>query len=186
MASREDQIYNSSTAGIKSATQGIVFMGTPHRGSNKAKWATIATNLMGVVLKDHNSKVVEGLVRGSETLERIQTSFNKFLITLPVWTCYEDIQYEKVGKVNVLLSGFLKARLTSCCRLWMMTLLRLAFHMNKNYGFQQIMRTWSSLLSRQTSDTSGFHSLLPRWSGTVFKGSRLHVLPTANVGDGKP
>lgn len=106
MASREDQIYNSSTAGIKSATQGVVFMATPHRGSNKAKWATIAMNLMGVVLKDHNSKVVDGLVRGSETLERIQTNFNKILITLPVWTCYENLQYEKIGKVSVLRSAF--------------------------------------------------------------------------------
>lgn len=100
MASREDQIYNASTAGIKTATQGVVFLGTPHRGSNKAKWATIATNLMGMVLKDHNSKVVDALVRGSETLERIQTSFSKFLITLPVWTCYESLQYEKIGQVG--------------------------------------------------------------------------------------
>ena len=117
MASREDQIYNSSTAGIKSATQGVVFMGTPHRGSNKAKWATIATNLMGVVWKDHNSKVVDGLVRGSETLERIQTNFSKFLITLPVWTCYENLQYEKIGKVGVLWSAFRIERLTHGRRL---------------------------------------------------------------------
>lgn len=100
MAAREDQIYNTSTAGIKTATRGVVFLGTPHRGSNKAKWATIATNLMGIVLKDNNSRVAEALVRGSETLERIQTNFSKFLITLPVWTCYEDLQYEKIGKVR--------------------------------------------------------------------------------------
>lgn len=101
MASRDEQIYNSRTAGIKSATHGVVFLGTPHRGSDKAKWANIATNLMGVVLKDHNSKVVDALVRGSETLERIQTNFSKFLINLPIWTCHEDLQYEKIGKVRL-------------------------------------------------------------------------------------
>ena len=56
---------------------------------------------MGVVLKDHNSKILDSLVRGSETLERIQTNFSKFLITLPVWTFYEDLEYEKIGKVRV-------------------------------------------------------------------------------------
>lgn len=55
---------------------------------------------MGVVFKDHNSKVIDGLVRGSETLERVQTNFSKFLITLPVWTFFEDLQYEEIGKVG--------------------------------------------------------------------------------------
>ena len=99
-ASKEDQIFNRRTAGIKSATQGIVFLGTPHRGSDKAKWGSVATKLMGVVLKDHNSKVIDALIRGSETLERIQNDFSRFLITLSVYTCYEDVQYEKIGKVD--------------------------------------------------------------------------------------
>lgn len=74
-------------------------MGTPHRGSNKAKWASIATNLAAVIMKDHNDKVVDALNRGAETLERIQTGFSKILITLPVWSFFENHQYEKIGKV---------------------------------------------------------------------------------------
>lgn len=74
-------------------------MGTPHRGSNKAKWASIATNLAVVLMKDHNDKVVDALNRGAETLERIQTGFSKILITLPVWSFFENHQYEKIGKV---------------------------------------------------------------------------------------
>lgn len=87
-------------AAIKSATMGIVFLGTPHRGSNKAKWASIATNFAAAVLKDHNDKVVEALSRGAETLERIQTGFSRILISLPVYTFFEDRQYEKIGKVR--------------------------------------------------------------------------------------
>lgn len=78
---------------------GIVFLGTPHRGSNKAKWASIATNFAAAVLKDHNDKVIEALCRGAETLERVQTGFSRILISLPVYTFFEDLQYEKIGKV---------------------------------------------------------------------------------------
>jgi protein SERAC1 len=87
-------------AAIKAATMGIVFLGTPHRGSNKAKWASIATNFAAAVLKDHNDKVVEALSRGAETLERVQTGFSRILITLPVYSFFEDRQYEKIGKVR--------------------------------------------------------------------------------------
>ena len=101
--SKEDPVQKPRVAVIKSLTHGIVFLGTPHRGADKARWAHIATNLMGAVFKDHNSKVTDALVRGSETLERIQTNFSKFLITLPVWSCFEEYQYEKIGKVSTLL-----------------------------------------------------------------------------------
>lgn len=77
-------------------------MGTPHRGSNKAKWGSIATNLAAVVMKDHNDKVIDALNRGAETLERVQTSFSKILMTLPVWSFFENHQYEKIGKVHQL------------------------------------------------------------------------------------
>lgn len=97
--SKEVPIVNRRTASIKPLTYGIVFLGTPHRGSNKAKWATIATNLMGAVFKDHNSKIIDGLVRGSETLNRTQQSFSRFLATLPVWSFLEDLEYEKIGKI---------------------------------------------------------------------------------------
>lgn len=67
---------------------GIVFLGTPHRGFAAA------------VLKDHNDKVIEALSRGAETLERVQTGFSRILISLPVYTLFEDRQYEKIGKVR--------------------------------------------------------------------------------------
>jgi hypothetical protein len=82
-----------------------VFLGTPHRGANKAKWASIATKFATIVLKDHNDKVIEALSRGAETLERIQTAFSKILISLPVWTFFEDHQYEKMGKVSITNSS---------------------------------------------------------------------------------
>jgi hypothetical protein len=98
--SKEDPIRKPQVAAIKSATMGIVFLGTPHRGSNKAKWASIATNFAAAVLKDHNDKVIEALSRGAETLERVQTGFSRILISLPVYSFFEDHQYEKIGKVR--------------------------------------------------------------------------------------
>ncbi|KAE9380746.1 hypothetical protein N431DRAFT_552847 [Stipitochalara longipes BDJ] len=97
--SKEVPVRKPRVAAIKSATMGIVFLGTPHRGSNQTRWASVANNIANAVLKDHNDKVVAALCRGAETLERVQTSFSRILITLPVWSFFEDQRYGKVGKI---------------------------------------------------------------------------------------
>ena len=79
---------------------GIVFLGTPHLGSNQTRWASIANNIATVIFKDHNDKVVDALCRGAETLERVQTSFSRILISLPVWSFFEDQRCGKLGKVG--------------------------------------------------------------------------------------
>lgn len=99
--SRIEENHKPRIAAIKAATVGIVFAGTPHRGSGKAKWASIATNFAHLVLKDHNDKVVDALERGSETLERLQVNFSKILMSLPVFSFFEDYQEQgSIGKVH--------------------------------------------------------------------------------------
>ena len=95
--------YNRRWAAIGAATVAIVFAGTPHRGSSKAAWGSIATNIAKVVLKDQNDKVIDALNRGSETLERLQWSFSGVLPRLKIVTCLEDLNYSKAGKVHLSL-----------------------------------------------------------------------------------
>ena len=92
--------HSRRLAAIFPATVGIVFAGTPHRGSNKAAWTAIATNLAKLVMKDHNDRVVDALCRGSETLERLQHSFAGVLMKLNVFSFLEDLQTAGVGKAS--------------------------------------------------------------------------------------
>lgn len=91
--------YHPRLAAILTATVGIVFAGTPHRGSNKAAWASIATNLAKLILKDHNDRVINALCRGSETLERLQNSFSGIASDIKVFSFLEDEQTSGIGKV---------------------------------------------------------------------------------------
>ncbi|KAH0556941.1 hypothetical protein GP486_005272 [Trichoglossum hirsutum] len=97
--SKEEIMYKPRLAAIKPATAGLVFAGTPHRGSEKAKWATLAANLASLIMKDNNDNVVQALQRGSETLERLQNDFGKILMSLPVFSFFEELGYEKIGKI---------------------------------------------------------------------------------------
>ena len=61
---------NPRAAAIITSTYGIAFLGTPHRGGNHTAWAKIATNFAGIILKDHNARVVDALTRGKPLLWR--------------------------------------------------------------------------------------------------------------------
>ena len=60
--------------GIYQATRGIVFLGTPHRGSGLAKWGQMLAFSIGL-LKQTNANIVAVLEQDSEVLERIHNSF---------------------------------------------------------------------------------------------------------------
>jgi hypothetical protein len=86
-------------AALFNATAGIIFLGTPHRGSNKASWDRVARNLSEAVLNDSNQLVVEALIRGSEVLERLQDSFSGLLQNISVYSFLEDKPVDGIGKV---------------------------------------------------------------------------------------
>ncbi|RYP49296.1 hypothetical protein DL768_004979 [Monosporascus sp. mg162] len=65
---------------IHSNTRRVVFMGTPHRGSDVAGLATILANITKVVFHNPNKGLLRGLDSGSEVLGRIHTSFMQLLI----------------------------------------------------------------------------------------------------------
>ena len=45
-------VHRARLAAIKTATIGVIFAGTPHRGAGKAQWASCATLMAKLVLKD--------------------------------------------------------------------------------------------------------------------------------------
>ncbi|KAH6893443.1 ankyrin repeat-containing domain protein [Thelonectria olida] len=60
-------------------TKAVVFCGTPHRGSNAAAWAKLASNLVSVSFTDSNAKLVSDLQVNAKVLGPIQEDFLKLL-----------------------------------------------------------------------------------------------------------
>ncbi|KFZ25303.1 hypothetical protein V502_00216 [Pseudogymnoascus sp. VKM F-4520 (FW-2644)] len=96
--------YNSTgrsprIAGILSSVCGVVFVGTPHRGSDQTSWASIATNLAKLLQKDHNDRIIAALTRGSEVLEGLQDSFAGILEKFTIYSVLEEKGIAGIGKV---------------------------------------------------------------------------------------
>lgn len=90
---------DKTIAAIKWFTKGVLFAGTPHRGADKARWATTATNLAWFIQKDHSSQLLDTLKRGSEVLERLQYNFRDILQSFAIYTLLEELGYPKIGKI---------------------------------------------------------------------------------------
>ncbi|OJJ65462.1 hypothetical protein ASPBRDRAFT_201794 [Aspergillus brasiliensis CBS 101740] len=70
-SSQNTQIYRS--------TRGIIFLGTPHHGSEAANWADIASNLAKFSNPGFNSSVLQGLRLNSQLLDNVHERFRYML-----------------------------------------------------------------------------------------------------------
>jgi hypothetical protein len=71
----KDAIRRSET--MRERTRLIIFLGTPHRGSEYAGWGQIASNLSRVALQDSNKKILETLEVNNEVLDNIHEEFKQ-------------------------------------------------------------------------------------------------------------
>jgi hypothetical protein len=85
------------------ATYAVVFLGTPHRGSQQAGWGVIATNVCKAMLKDTNTSVLRSLEQDSEVLERISEAFERIMTRgeVKVHSFVEEIPTLGIGKVFI-------------------------------------------------------------------------------------
>lgn len=80
-------------AAIKQSTIGVLFAGTPHRGTDRARWPLIATRLAKLLHKDHSREMLASLKRGSEVLKRLQDSFTDISEDFGLYTLLEELEY---------------------------------------------------------------------------------------------
>lgn len=71
----QSMVHLSSVA---DSTHGVLFMGTPHRGSDQAQWGGILTSVLGYIKQD-NSELVKRLNKEEPRLALLQERFAKFL-----------------------------------------------------------------------------------------------------------
>jgi hypothetical protein len=63
---------------IVNSTIGIVYLGTPHAGSDLAKWGAIASNFVGL-FRHLNDEIVKSLRPDSQVLHESQLFFGQIL-----------------------------------------------------------------------------------------------------------
>lgn len=94
---------NPRKASIARHTKALVFIGTPHRGADAIKWASIANKLAAIFSKtsmvDDNNRLVTALSKGSDFLEDLQEGFSRWIDRFAIKTIIEDKEYGNLGKI---------------------------------------------------------------------------------------
>ncbi len=111
---------------VLECTKAIAFLGTPHRGSDLASWATIAGNMVKVV-KRANTDILEVLEPCSEVLENLTQDFHTMLrsreqaqsLSIDITCFVEELPVSKAGKTFMVCCeiSFLEAFLLTVDRL---------------------------------------------------------------------
>jgi ankyrin repeat domain-containing protein 50 len=95
-------------------SKGVVFLGTPHRGSGIAEMATILGNIANAAFystggrlfnKGVNTTLLQNLTRNSSQLNSIGSVFTKRAVALKIVTFYET--FETQGAGTIVSSPFL-------------------------------------------------------------------------------
>lgn len=104
---------------VADSTFGIVFMGTPHRGSEQAHWGGILASVLGYVKQD-NADLVNRLNKEEPRLALLQERFSRLLelrkeAQQPIQvTCfYEELPVPVLGMVSFMLLQQYRSRLTT-------------------------------------------------------------------------
>ena len=91
---------------IAHCVAGIIFLGTPHHGSDLAAWGKLGTNIARIA-QQPNSCLVAVLKPGSETLASVQNSFHNLLrlrknegTEIDITCFYEELAFPVIGMVK--------------------------------------------------------------------------------------
>ena len=72
------QVNDSSKLDVYNSTQGIIFFGTPHRGSNDAQWGLLLSTIVSAAF-DTNKTILRTLDPDDERLDKLARDFQDIL-----------------------------------------------------------------------------------------------------------
>ena len=77
---------------IPKYTAGIVFLGTPHRGSASSNWGSLIVQSGKVLRLDGEDRILNDLKKDSETLKQVVRDFTRWLFdnSVPTVCFYEQ------------------------------------------------------------------------------------------------
>ena len=103
---QSDSTVGTRLKTIAPATFGICFLGTPHRGSKTASLGKIAWNLTVIATNRPNLKLLQGLERNSETLDRIGSTFSQILLKhkIAIYSFREEQETRRLLFFNTMVS----------------------------------------------------------------------------------
>lgn len=81
-------------------TRSVVFLGTPHRGSDKTGYAEVITRIASAALRQPNKRLVDILKQDSEVLEAQRSSFSAISKEMPVACICETKPVTGIGMVS--------------------------------------------------------------------------------------
>ena len=96
---RRHENYDPRIASLQTSTKGVIFAGTPHRGSDQTHWLTYGTRLARLLHKSQSPELVDALKQGSWVLETLQDEFQDILEDFVVYSLFEELSYPGVGMV---------------------------------------------------------------------------------------
>ncbi|KAJ9659574.1 hypothetical protein H2201_007323 [Coniosporium apollinis] len=96
------QSYEQDLRTVYDATAAIVFMGTPHRGSQYADWGIILRNIAAASGFDTNDRNLRDLKIDSPVLEILREEFSKMMKEekFDVYTLMESKSFKGIGGLN--------------------------------------------------------------------------------------
>jgi hypothetical protein len=101
---RADRIRDTHPhlANIFSSSRGIVFLGTPHRGTDSASLLKVVASVARVALPSANVDLIRNLEKDSQILDRMRDSFSRILDKrrLTIWSFTEELPIRGVEKVS--------------------------------------------------------------------------------------
>jgi hypothetical protein len=77
--SQDQEDFQSHLFSIFKSTYGVMFFGTPHRGSEMASMGRIAAKIVNLGLGESNHELLRALELGSSELQRISDCFSRML-----------------------------------------------------------------------------------------------------------
>ena len=84
---------------LKTATCGIIFLGTPHRGSDYADIATPLTNVIKLTYPRFATQIIKSLRKDSFVLQDLADDFRHLHSDFHIVSCYEQ-KPTKLGLVS--------------------------------------------------------------------------------------
>ncbi|KAK0647013.1 Alpha/Beta hydrolase protein [Cercophora newfieldiana] len=86
---------------IANSTKGLIFFGTPHRGSNEAEWAEVISGVVSTTMNRPKSELLETLRSNSDELMNISEDFAPLAPRYAIASFYEANVHPVLGRVVV-------------------------------------------------------------------------------------